>query len=153
MAACKGGLFHPCTSPPRLLASSSPLMSMLSAITSSLESFIRSLGRCAHLLLPAPLPAWLWVWGLRPLPARAPAQGLCFPGAQAPWRSSSQPSLGVSGGVQGQWLHQFGDLCPPCVPRPLRKNSSAPMKKAPPSWSFLNFWARRSSCRTSKGEH
>lgn len=45
------------------------------------------------------------------------------------------------------------DLFPLCVPRPLRKNSSAPMRKAPPSWSSLNFWGRRSNCRTLRGEH
>lgn len=38
------------------------------------------------------------------------------------------------------------------VPRHLKKNSSAPMRKAPPSWSSLSFWARKSNCRTSRGE-
>lgn len=40
-----------------------------------------------------------------------------------------------------------------CVaPRRLKRNSSAPMRKAPPSWSSLSSWARKSNCRTSRGE-
>lgn len=145
---------HPLSSPPRPPGSSSPLMNTSSATTSSLESFIRSLGRCAHLLLllpatPPPLP--------HP-PGRVPGTSDLCRGEHLPrdsvsqgcQGSSFQPSLGRWGGAARCCSSMTSA---PCVPRPLRRSSSVPTRRALPSWSSSNFLARRSNCRTLRGEH
>lgn len=99
MGTWRSSLFHPLSSPLRLPASSSPLTSMLSAITSSLESFIRSLGRCAHLLLPAPPTPHLAVYlGPQTSARKSTCLGTQFPRSSGAASSSFQTSLGVSGG-------------------------------------------------------
>lgn len=142
-------MFHASPFPCRPPASLSPLTSMLSAITSSLESFIRSSGRCAGLLLPVPCPS-----------ARVPGasdlgHGKHLPGDSSPG-TPGLPEVPLPAFL-GEWgmAPELDDLCPlrACPsPRPPRKNSSAPTRRAPPSWSSSSFWARRSNCRTSRGE-
>jgi hypothetical protein len=121
---------------------------MSSAITSSSESFIRSLGRCAP---PPPCspPHIALHLALQTCAGQSTCQGNpVFQEQGAAW---------VFSGIEWGWGRaaqelQLHDLGPHVVLRPLRKSSSVPMRKALPSWSSSNFWARRSNCRISRGE-
>lgn len=121
--------------------SSSPLTNMLSAITSSLESFIRSLARC----LPFPSPGL--VRPTLPHPQLSPARALSFPGA---W-GLLMATVGGSR-AEGGPLRNCSFVTLPLFSRHLRKNYSAPMRKVLPSWNSLSFWARKSNCRISRGK-
>ena len=106
----------------------------------------QKLGQVCGLLLPsAHVPGASELCHGEPLPGDSSSGTPGLPEVRLP------AFLGVSGGWHPSLMTSA--LCVPAPPaRPPRKNSSAPTRRAPPSWSSSSFWARRSNCRTLRGE-
>lgn len=117
-------------------------MNMLSAITSSLESFIRSLGRCVCLLLPAPAPTWPCIWDLRPLLGKASPQGLSFPGLPEVFLSAFS---GMGEGAAQEL--QLPSVCPQTSEEELFSTN----EESPAFVEFLEFLGQKVKLQDFKG--
>lgn len=136
---------HPLSSPPRPPGSSSPLMNTSSATTSSLESFIRSLGRCAHLLLPPP-PSHLAVYlGPQTFAGESTSPGTQFPGA-----ARGPPSSLLWGGVEGR-PRSCSSMTSALCPQTSEEELFSTNEESPAFVEFLEFLGQKVKLQDFKG--